>query len=179
MRDKTFFLIVFLLILVIAFVYTDIRKQEASIISDSVLKKSKIIPPFLLKQSDGNIVDFFSLTNSEITGVFVLPKPCLSCNPNFFFLEKLTKKYDKYFTPIWIVCNGQKIPEHFMSNSNSGYDIYFPIEPELFSLLFNVKFRLPRVTFLNGNEVIYSKLGELSDKDYFEISNFLRRQENE
>jgi hypothetical protein len=140
---------------ILALVQFDKTNREKSIRDEFQPPIGFVLPPFLLKGSSGNDLEYPFFKEPEISAIFILPKPCLPCNPNFYFLEKLAKHYNARFHPVWIVSlNPGKSKETIIQNN--PYDVYTPADLTSFKRLFKLGRKTPQVTLLKGRKVIFS-----------------------
>jgi hypothetical protein len=162
------------LISLLIYTYNDINKNEKLFIKDYILSPGQNIKQFYLKNSNDQEFDFHSLIGNKTTGVFILPKPCLPCNSNYFFLKKLTRLPPEELKSIWIIYSGQKKPDNLKFHENNNIKFFYPSEPEKFSRAFKLDFTIPQTTILSGQRVIFTKTGELSTQDYFNIKKIIK-----
>jgi hypothetical protein len=174
MKDKVFYTISFLLILLFIVLYSDRNSYEESIQDDYNLRIGQTVPAIELKDIDGNKLELFSLLTGKNTGIFILPKPCLQCNPNFYFLKKLAQTYKHELTPICIINSNYQLNKKNFLDVDRAINVYYPADPAVFIKLMRMEFNPAKVHLLKGNKVVYSKTGDLDTTDYFNIIKILK-----
>lgn len=173
MNNKTFFGITVILVTIIVIVQFDQKKHVRAVSNQFHPIIDSTLPSFSLIDAFGTEIEYSFPMETKISALFILPKPCLSCNPNFYFLDKLLKRYNNTFHATWILSTAPDRLKKLSTMPINPYDVYTPADYPAFNQLFKINSIVPQVTLLKGRKVIYSKSGEIGTEDYFKIKSIL------
>ncbi len=124
------------------------------------------VDSFDLKAEDGKLVTKAALEPGKITLIFVFSRTCLSCEPNRYFWNKLSKLAPGKSRAYGIILDG---PEKLIRKPGEvRFSLYFPLDKERFKKEFDIAV-LPKTIVLEGGKIIYIQDGLLNGNAYFEI----------
>jgi len=141
--------------------YSPLRVSESSIDKDALV---------LLMRCDNGEMLYIGKGRKETSVLFIFSSDCVPCNNDIVYWKKIASLFSSHAQTLGVVLSDLRSAYNSTKNLKMNFPITIPIDISKFKKsISKIDENQPSTVIIAGNRIVYSKNGNLSTYDYFEI----------